>query len=176
MAKLVDPPIMAVKTALKGISHLRFSSPESVPVRGIPEFDPAGRLSPKSAPFIVNNQVQAGYFHVKFLAQAVYDTLPSLANLHVWGKCKISLGLLHTASDWLFKVDLGKQLKFPLHNATSSLRPGMIINSEATKQLMQEFIVPWEEWMDEANEQKLAKNQDLVETCQGKGCEYIKEG
>lgn len=33
-----------------------------------------------------DNILQADYYRVRFLIQAVYDTLPSPANLHTWGK------------------------------------------------------------------------------------------
>lgn len=56
-----------------------------------------------------------------------------------------STGLLRTASDWQLQADLGKQLRFPLHIATTSLRPDMIITSEASRHLIiLELTVPWE--------------------------------
>ncbi|XP_075893028.1 uncharacterized protein LOC142895694, partial [Nelusetta ayraudi] len=79
-------------------------------------------------------------------------------------------GLLHTASDWHLLVDLGKQLRFPQHIAATSLRPDMIITSEASKHLiMLELTVPWEERIEEANERKRSKYQELVEECRGRG-------
>lgn len=75
-----------------------------------------------------------------------------------------STGLLHTASDWQQHVDLGKQPRFPQHIATTSLRPDMIVSSEASKYLiMLELAVPWEERIEEANERKCAKYQEQVE-------------
>eukprot|EP00066_Takifugu_rubripes_P027132 XP_011616398.1 PREDICTED: uncharacterized protein LOC105418502 [Takifugu rubripes] len=188
---------------------------------------------------------QADFHRVRFLVAAVYDALPSPANLHAWGKSEtptcslcsgrgslehllsscpksladgryrwrhdqvlkavaesialaistskrhhapkkaisfikagerpragpqITTGLLHTATDWQLHVDLGKQLLFPQHIATTSLRPDMIITSEASKHLiMLELIVPWEERIEEANERKRAKYQELVEECRGRG-------
>ncbi|TWW80121.1 hypothetical protein D4764_10G0011510 [Takifugu flavidus] len=65
---------------------------------------------------------------------------------------QITTGLLHTAPDWQLHVDLGKQLIFPQHIVTTSLRPDMIIISEASKHLiMLELKVPWEERIEEAN-------------------------
>lgn len=32
------------------------------------------------------NIIEANFHHVHFLAQVVYDALPSPANIHVWGK------------------------------------------------------------------------------------------
>lgn len=192
-----------------------------------------------------SNIMQADFHRVRFLVQAVYDALPSPANLHVWGKsetpscplcsgrgslehllssCPKSLadgryrwrhdqvlkavaesialaisiskrhqapkkavpfvkagerpwacpqtttGLLHTAPDWQLHVDLGKQLRFPHHIAVTSLRPDMIIISEASKHLiMLELTVPWEDRIEEANERKRAKYQELVEDCRGRG-------
>ncbi len=191
------------------------------------------------------NILQADFHRVRFLVQAVYDTLPSPANLHVWGKSEtpscllcsgrgslehllsscpkaladgryrwrhdqvlkaiaesldsaistskyhhvskkaisfikagekprarphLTTGLLTRASDWQLQVDLGKQLRFPQHIATTSLRPDMIVTSEVLKQLiMLELTVPWEERIEEANERKRAKYQELVEECRERG-------
>ncbi|TWW71631.1 hypothetical protein D4764_16G0001280 [Takifugu flavidus] len=83
---------------------------------------------------------------------------------------QITTGLLHTAPDWQLHVDLGKQLIFPQHIVTTSLRPDMIIISEASKYLiMLELTVPWEERIEETNERKRAKYQELVEDCRGRG-------
>ncbi|TWW80104.1 hypothetical protein D4764_10G0011340 [Takifugu flavidus] len=83
---------------------------------------------------------------------------------------QITTGLLHTAPDWQLHVDLGKQLIFPQHIVTTSLRPDMIIISEASKYLiMLELTVPWEEQIEGANESKRAKYQELVEECRGRG-------
>ncbi|TWW77675.1 hypothetical protein D4764_12G0010650 [Takifugu flavidus] len=82
---------------------------------------------------------------------------------------QITTGLLHTAPDWQLHVDLGKQLILPQHIVTTSLRPDMIIISEASKHLnMLELLVPWEERIEEANERKRAKYQELVEECKGR--------
>ncbi|TWW77850.1 uncharacterized protein LOC130535078 [Takifugu flavidus] len=192
-----------------------------------------------------SNIMQADFHRVRFLVAAVYDALPSPANLHAWEKSEtptcslcsgrgslehllsscpksladgryrwrhdqvlkavaesialaistskhhhapkkaisfikagerpragpqITTGLLHTATDWQLHVDLGKQLLFPQHIATTSLRPDMIITSEASKHLiMLELTVPWEERIEEANERKRAKYQELVEECRGRG-------
>ncbi len=61
------------------------------------------------------------------------------------------------------------------------LRPDMIIVSDSTKQLiLLELTAPWEERMDEANERKRAKNQELVEECRRQGwqtrCEPLEVG
>ncbi|XP_049336392.1 uncharacterized protein LOC125802421 [Astyanax mexicanus] len=191
------------------------------------------------------NILQPDFQRVRFLVQAVYDVLPSPANLHVWGKsetpscplcsgrgslehllsgCPKALadgryrwrhdqvlkavaesvasaisssknhhapkkaiyfvkagekprtnkhataGLLHTASDWQLQVDLGKQMRFPQQIATTTLRPDMIMTSQSSKQLIiLELTVPWEENIEEANERKRAKYQELVEECRGGG-------
>ncbi|XP_025752887.1 kinesin-like protein KIF2A [Oreochromis niloticus] len=73
-------------------------------------------------------------------------------------------------SDWQLQADLGKQLKFPQNIAKTSLRPDTIIISEASKQLiMLELTVPWEERIEEANERKRGKYQELVQECRGRG-------
>ncbi|XP_036071215.1 uncharacterized protein LOC112142521 [Oryzias melastigma] len=90
-------------------------------------------------------------------------------------------GLLTTAQDWELKVDLGKQLKFPETITSTTLRPDMLLISEATKQVvLLELTVPWEDRIDEANERKRAKYADLVEECRHNGwkarCEPIEVG
>ena len=202
-----------------------------------------------------SNIWKADFHRIRFLVQAVYDVLPSPANLHVWGKtetpscprcsgqgslehllssCPKALGdgryrwrhdqvlkaiadsittaintskghhkpktirfhragekpniptqaksgLLTSANDWQLEVDLGKQLKFPSRITSTRLRPDMIIVSDSTKQLIiLELTVPWEERMDEANERKRAKYQELVEECRRQGwktrCEPLEVG
>ncbi len=81
-----------------------------------------------------------------------------------------SVGLLSTARDWAMTVDLERQLKIPTHITQSKLRPDIILVSEATKQLiLLELTVPWEERMEEAQERKREKYQELVEDCQRNG-------
>lgn len=54
-------------------------------------------------------------------------------------------------------VDLGRKFKFPARILITSLRPDIIILSEATKELaLIELTVPWEEWLKEAFEWKNA--------------------
>lgn len=80
------------------------------------------------------------------------------------------MGLLATARDWEMTVDSEKQLKIPSHINQSRLRPDIILVSEATKQLfMLELTVPWEERMEEAQERKREKYQELVEDCRRNG-------
>ncbi len=67
-------------------------------------------------------------------------------------------------------VDLERQLKIPTHITQSKLRPDIILVSEATKQLiLMELTVPLEERMEEAQERKREKYQELVEDCQKNG-------
>ncbi|XP_049324773.1 uncharacterized protein LOC125789951 [Astyanax mexicanus] len=181
---------------------------------------------------------------IKFMVQAVYDVLPSPANLHTWGKsdlptcplcpgrgtlehilssCPAALSggryrwrhdqvlrvvaettstavannkhihsqrsvsfvkagekpraqqtspasLISSASDWEMRVDLGRQLKFPEYVTSTSLRPDLVLTSLSSKQvLLLELTVPWEDRMEEANERKRLKYQELVEECQRKG-------
>ena len=94
---------------------------------------------------------------------------------------RTTTGLLASAADWQLKVDLGKQLRFPEHIASTRLRPDMVIFSNSTKQvIMMELTVPWEERMDEAQERKRAKYQELTEECRRQGwitrCEPIEVG
>ncbi|XP_053183947.1 LOW QUALITY PROTEIN: uncharacterized protein LOC128367182 [Scomber japonicus] len=194
---------------------------------------------------------------IKFMVQAVYDVLPSPANLHTWGKsdtptcplcpgkgtlehimssCPSALGegryrwrhdqvlrtvaeaissavdnnkhvrsqrrinfvkagervrprpqptpsasLLSSASDWELRVDLGRQLKFPEFITSTSLRPDLVLTSPSSKQvLLVELTVPWEDRMEEANERKRLKYQELTEECRRRGwkarCEPVEVG
>ena len=92
-----------------------------------------------------------------------------------------SSGLLAKAQDWELKVDLGKQLKFPENVATTSLRPDLVLTSASSKQVvLLELTVPWEDRIEEANERKRAKYQELVEECRRNGwqarCEPFEVG
>ncbi|XP_073720025.1 uncharacterized protein [Misgurnus anguillicaudatus] len=83
---------------------------------------------------------------------------------------RVTSGLLNTAQDWQMKVDLCKQLKFPQHVVNTSLRPDIVLVSEATKNLvMLELTVPWEDQMEEAFERKRAKYECLVNDCHNQG-------
>lgn len=57
---------------------------------------------------------------------------------------KTSSGILATARDWQLLVDLEKQLKFPNHIVTTTLRPDVVLSSESTKQVLLELTVPWD--------------------------------
>jgi len=75
--------------------------------------------------------------------------------------------MLTSAQDWDLKVDLGRQLKFPETVAITSLRPDMVLISEASKQIILfELTVPWEDRIEEANERKRSKYIELVKECQ----------
>ncbi|XP_026126685.1 uncharacterized protein LOC113108082 [Carassius auratus] len=92
-----------------------------------------------------------------------------------------SSGLLATARDWELSVDLGKQLKFPEAVAITTLRPDVVLTSEASKQvILLELTVPWEDRMEEANERKRAKYSQLVEDCRSNGwraiCQLVEVG
>ncbi|RXN15823.1 reverse transcriptase [Labeo rohita] len=90
-------------------------------------------------------------------------------------------GLLNTAQDWKLQVDLGRQLKFPEYILSTSLRPDMVITSDASKQVvLVELTVPWEDRMEEAHERKRAKYTEIVVECRNKGwkarCEPVEVG
>jgi len=65
---------------------------------------------------------------------------------------------------------LGRQLKFPQHVVETTLRPDIVLLSEATKNLvMLELTVPWEDRMEEAFERKEEKYDGLVSDCHNQG-------
>lgn len=89
-------------------------------------------------------------------------------------KAQSSSQFVHFVSDW-------EQLKFPDHTVSSSLRPDVVLSSASSKQvLLIELTVPWEEHMEEANELKRSKYQELVEQGRGRGrkarCELTEVG
>ncbi|XP_054628013.1 uncharacterized protein LOC129179159 [Dunckerocampus dactyliophorus] len=90
-------------------------------------------------------------------------------------------GYLTSAVDWDLRVDLDKQLKFPDHITATSLRPDIVLASVSSRQvLLLELTVPWEDCIEEANERKRSKYQELVEQCLRAGwkarCEPIEVG
>ena len=86
------------------------------------------------------------------------------------GKVKADQGILATASDWKMTADIGRQMKFPEEVAVTASRPDIVLWSTQTKQVvMLELTVPWEERVEEANERKRLKYQDLVADCQNNG-------
>lgn len=69
-------------------------------------------------------------------------------------------GLLNTIQD------LGSYLKFPQHVAKTTLRPDIILVSEARKNVViMELTVPWEGCMEEAFECKRGNYDSLVSDC-----------
>ncbi len=68
------------------------------------------------------------------------------------------------------RVDLGRQLKFPEEIAVTSLRPDIVLWSQATRQVaLIKLTVPWEERIEEAHERKLGKYQSLISESQQRG-------
>lgn len=79
-------------------------------------------------------------------------------------------GLLHSAQFWQLTVDLGSQLKFLQHVAETTLRPDIVLVSEAMKShVMLKLTVPWVERMEEAFERKKEKYNSLVSDGHRKG-------
>ena len=96
-------------------------------------------------------------------------------------KARPPAGLFTAAADWELRVDLGRQLRFPDHIVATTLRPDMVLLSASLKHvLLLELTVPWEDRMEEANERKRSKYQELVELCRSTGwranCEPIEVG
>ncbi|KAI8480671.1 hypothetical protein Bbelb_415640 [Branchiostoma belcheri] len=80
------------------------------------------------------------------------------------------IGIIASASDWSLHADLGKQLAFPADIIDTNLRPDLILFSRKTTQVvLLELTVPWEDRMEEANERKRMKYQELVSRCREKG-------
>ena len=89
--------------------------------------------------------------------------------------------MISSAPDWQLIVDLGSQLKFPDHIASTNLRPDMVMFSNQKKKIvLWELTVSWEDNFEAAHERKLGKYQELVEQCRDRGwqtkCEPIEVG
>lgn len=82
--------------------------------------------------------------------------------------------------DWELRVDLVKQLRFPEHIAPTTHRHGHLLQLQIKKVIMAELTVPWEERIDEAQERKRAKYQELTGQCRSNGwttlCEPFEVG
>ena len=63
-------------------------------------------------------------------------------------------------------TDLHIQLQFPAEVAVTGSCPDIVLWSTSPKQVaMLELTVPWEKRMEEANERKRSKYQQVVEVC-----------
>ncbi|XP_069107365.1 uncharacterized protein [Argopecten irradians] len=79
-------------------------------------------------------------------------------------------GILATARDWEMRADIQQRMGFPAEVASTPLRPDVVLWSRSSKQVvLVELTVPWEDRMEEANERKQQKYQQLVEECQHRG-------
>ena len=77
-------------------------------------------------------------------------------------------GLLGVAADWRARVDIDRQLVFPI--VETPLRPDIVIWSSSSKVvIIAELTVPLESRIAEAHERKLRKYEDLAEECREKG-------
>ncbi|CAM4298856.1 unnamed protein product [Leuciscus chuanchicus] len=82
--------------------------------------------------------------------------------------------LLSPGSEWTMRVDLGKQLQFPREIVETSLRPDLVMWSEACKTvLLVELTVPWEGGVEAAYERKRAKYSDLAAECREAGWKAV---
>ena len=85
-------------------------------------------------------------------------------------KSKPPRGILVGAKDWELRLDLNSRLYFPPDVIVTDLRPDLIIwSKEAKTIIIGELSVPWEDNIDERNEYKRGKYQDLVSDIQAQG-------
>lgn len=74
------------------------------------------------------------------------------------GHKKALAGILATARDWQLSVDLERQLRFPPHIASTTLRPDIFLVSERINNIIiMELTVPWKQRLGEAHERKRTK-------------------
>ena len=82
--------------------------------------------------------------------------------------------LLSPGNEWSMRVDLGKQLQFPREIVQTSLRPDLVLWSEACRTvLLVELTVPWEGGLEAAYERKRAKYSDLAAECREAGWKTV---
>ena len=85
-------------------------------------------------------------------------------------KSKPPRGILAGAKDWELRLDLNSRLYFPPEVILTDMRPDLIIWSKGAKTIIiGELSVPWEDNIDERNEYKRGKYQDLVSDIQARG-------
>ena len=81
-----------------------------------------------------------------------------------------SSGVLAMANDWCMAADVGSRALFPVHVPVTSLRPDIVLWSNAARVIILiELTVPWESHVAEARERKLTKYSELVEECSTNG-------
>ena len=79
-------------------------------------------------------------------------------------------GILASANDWEIRLDLNSRLYFPPDIIITDMRPDLIIWSKLRKiVIIGELTVPWEDNIDERNEYKRAKYQELVSDIKARG-------
>ena len=77
---------------------------------------------------------------------------------------------LDGGKDWLMRVDLQNQLKFPEEIAVTAQRPDLIIYSQKAKRIgIIELTVPDEERIEVSSELKRSKYSDLADQCRENG-------
>ena len=77
---------------------------------------------------------------------------------------------LEPGCDWKLVVDLDRALRFPCHIVQTSLRPDVVLWSDAVKRVyIIELTVPWEDNMEWAFERKAARYAELKGQCEDKG-------
>ena len=69
--------------------------------------------------------------------------------------------MLARASDWILRVDLKRQSRFPEDIVPTNLLPDIVILIKESRICMiMWLIIPWEEQIEEAHEQKLINTQN----------------
>lgn len=76
--------------------------------------------------------------------------------------------------EWRMEVDLGRELHMPREMCRTTR--GVLWSTIGRSALLIELTVPWEEWMEEADERKREKYSDLVAECRELGLKKKEEG
>lgn len=94
--------------------------------------------------------------------------------MEVWGRRNIrpreTSRPFSPDQEWNMRVDLDKQLRFPVEIIATSLRPDIVVwSTKAKAVLLIELTIPAEEGMEAAYERKKAKYSELAAECREAG-------
>ena len=79
---------------------------------------------------------------------------------------KYKLGILHEAKDWVIKVDVDQQLRFPEAICISTQRPDIFIYSlKLRKVILIALACPAEENTEERHSEKISRHEGLLQGC-----------
>ena len=80
-------------------------------------------------------------------------------------------GILHEAKDWVMKIDVDQQLRFPEAICISTQRPDIVIYSlKLRKVILIELTCPAEMNIEKMHSEKISRYEGLLKDCINAGC------